>query len=58
MAQRVYRERYARLTQVADVGEAVATTFLAEIFAPERFNRADEVAPYLARVGILDADGG
>ena len=43
--RRLHPERYARLTQVGGVGEVVATMFLAEVFAPERFNRPEEVAP-------------
>ncbi len=55
--QRVYRERYMRLTQVAGVGEVVATTFLAEIFAPERFSRAEEVTSYLGLAPVVRRSG-
>lgn len=55
--QRLYRERYARLTQVGGVGEVVATTFLAEIFAPERFRRAEEVTSYLGLAPVVRRSG-
>ena len=52
--QRLHPERYARLTQV---GEVVATTFLAEIFAPERFDRAEEVTSYLGLAPVVRRSG-
>lgn len=55
--QRLYPERYARLTQVGGVGEVVATTFLAEIFAPERFDRAEEVTSYLGLAPVVRRSG-
>ncbi len=55
--QRLHRERYARLTQVGGVGEVVATTILAEIFAPERFNRAEELTSYLGLAPVVRRSG-
>ena len=55
--RRLYPERYARLTQVGGVGEVVATTFLAEIFAPERFKRAEEVTSYLGLAPVVSRSG-
>ena len=55
--QRLHPERYARLTQVGGVGEVVATTFLAEIFAPERFDRAEEVTSYLGLAPVVRRSG-
>ncbi len=55
--QRLHPDRYARLTQVGGVGEVVATTFLAEIFAPERFDRAEEVTSYLGLAPVVRRSG-
>ena len=55
--RRLHRERYARLTQVSGVGEVVATTFLAEIFAPERFDRAEEVTSYVGLAPVVRRSG-
>lgn len=55
--RRLHPDRYARLTQVGGVGEVVATTFLAEIFAPERFNRAEEVSSYLGLAPVVRRSG-
>ena len=53
----MYLERYGRLTQVAGVGEVVATTFLAEFFAPERFNRSEELTSYLGLAPVVRRSG-
>ena len=53
----LYPERYARLTQVGGVGEVVATTFLAEMFAPERFDRPEEVSSYLGLAPVVRRSG-
>lgn len=55
--RRLYPEQYARLTEVGGVGEVVATTFLAEIFAPGRFNRAEEVSSYLGLAPVVRRSG-
>ena len=55
--RRLHPERYARLIQVEGVGEVLATTFLAEIFAPERFNRAEEVSSYLGLAPVVHRSG-
>ena len=55
--QRLHPEGYARLTQVGGVGEVVATTFLAEVFAPERFDRAEEVTSYLGLAPVVRRSG-
>ena len=55
--RRLYPEQYARLTEVGGVGEVVATTFLAEIFAPQRFNRAEEVSSYLGLAPVVRRSG-
>lgn len=55
--KRLHPERYARLRQVGGVGEVVATTFLAELFAPERFGRAEEVAAYLGLAPVVRRSG-
>ena len=43
--------------RVEGVGEVLATTFLAEIFAPERFNRAEEVSSYLGLAPVVRRSG-
>ena len=55
--KRLHRERYARLTRVSGVGEVVATTFLAEIFAPERFDRAEELTSYVGLAPVVRRSG-
>ena len=55
--RRLYPEQYARLTKVGGVGEVVATTFLAEIFAPKRFDRAEEVSSYLGLAPMVRRSG-
>ncbi len=55
--RRLYPQQYARLTEVGGVGEVVATTFLAEMFAPERFDRAEEVSSYLGLAPVVRRSG-
>ncbi len=55
--KQLHWERYARLTQVSGIGEVVATTFLAEIFAPERFNRAEELTSYVGLAPVVRRSG-
>ena len=55
--QRLHPERYARLRQIDGVGEVLATTFLAEIFAPGRFKRAEEVTSYLGLAPVVRRSG-
>jgi len=45
------------LTSVPGVGKIVATTFHAELFRPERFNRAEEVASYLGLAPTVRQSG-
>ena len=55
--RQLYPEQYGRLTEVGGVGDVVATTFLAEIFAPERFDRAEEVSSYLGLAPVVRRSG-
>lgn len=50
-------ERIAAMRSVPGVGEIVATTFAAEIFRPERFNRSQEVTAYLGLAPVMRQSG-
>ena len=52
------QERFARVTSVPGVGETVASSFLAELFSPERFNRPEEVTSYLGLAPVVTQSGG
>ena len=45
------------LQSVPGVGEVVATTFMLELFDPERFHRAEEVASYLGFAPMVRHSG-
>lgn len=49
--------RIAAMRSVPGVGEVVATTFAAEIFRPERFNRSEEVTAYLGLAPVVRQSG-
>ncbi len=50
--------RIAAMRSVPGVGEVVATTFAAEIYRPERFNRSEEVTAYLGLAPVIRQSGG
>jgi transposase len=47
----------ANLRSVPGVGEVVATTFVLELFCPERFQRAEEVTSYLGLAPMVRHSG-
>ena len=49
--------RIAALRSVPGVGPVVATTFTAEVFRPERFNRSQEVTAYLGLAPMVRHSG-
>ena len=49
--------RIAAMMSVPGVGEVVATTFAAEIFRPDRFNRSEEVTAYLGLAPVMRQSG-
>lgn len=51
------KHRLAATTSVPGVGDRVATTFLSEVFRPERFNRGDEVTSYLGLAPMVHHSG-
>jgi len=50
--------RIAAMRSVPGVGRVVATTFAAEIYSPERFNRSEEVTAYLGLAPVIRQSGG
>lgn len=52
-----YRRTVNCLTSVPGVGPVVATTFLLELFRPERFRRAEEVSSYLGLAPMVRHSG-
>lgn len=54
---KVHRDRYKRLVSVAGVGEVAASTFLSEVFNPERFNRPEEVTSFLGLAPVTSRSG-
>jgi len=50
--------RIAAMRSVPGVGEVVATTFAAEVYHPERFNRSEEVTAYLGLAPVMRQSGG
>lgn len=55
--QQSHRKTIACLKTVPGVGPVVATTFLCELFRPERFTRAEEVASYLGLAPMVRHSG-
>lgn len=55
--QKQHRKTVACLTSVPGVGPVVATTFLLELFRPERFHRAEEVSSYLGLAPMVRHSG-
>lgn len=49
---------YRALTSVPGVGPITATTFILEVFDPQRFNRAEEIASYLGLAPTVRHSGG
>lgn len=47
----------ACLQSVPGVGEVVATTFMLELYDPERFQRSEEVASYLGLAPMVRHNG-
>lgn len=56
--KRMHQKRFERLTSIVGVGETAASNFLAELFSPERFNRAEEVTSYLGLAPVVSQSGG
>ena len=54
---RMHPDRFKRLTSIIGVGETAASHFLAELFSPERFNRAEEVTSYLGLALVVSQSG-
>lgn len=50
--------RIAAMRSVPGVGEVVATSFAAEIYRPERFNRSEELTAYLGLAPVIRQSGG
>lgn len=50
--------RIAAMRSVPGVGEVVATSFAAEIYRPERFNRSEELIAYLGFAPVIWQSGG
>jgi transposase len=50
-------ERVETLKAIAGVGDVVASSFVAELFSPERFNNAGEVASYLGLAPVFRQSG-
>ena len=57
ISKHLHGDSYSRLLSVAGVGEITATSFLAEIFSPERFNRPEEVTSYLGLAPVVCHSG-
>lgn len=55
--QQIHRKTIACLKSVPGVGPVVATTFACELFHPERFTRAEEVASYLGLAPMVRHSG-
>ncbi len=55
---RMHAARFERLTSIAGIGETDASTFLAELFSPERFNRPEEVTSCLGLAPVVSRSGG
>uniref|UniRef100_A0A1S7LEM3 Transposase n=1 Tax=Magnetococcus massalia (strain MO-1) TaxID=451514 RepID=A0A1S7LEM3_MAGMO len=52
------QNRIERLKTADGVGHVVASTFAAELFHPERFNRPEQVAAYLGLAPMVRESGG
>lgn len=50
-------DRLRMLMTVPGIGPRAATTFLAEIFQPERFNRSEEISSYLGLAPMVHHSG-
>lgn len=57
LTEEQHRKPMACLRSVPGVGPIVATSFLLEIFRPERFSRAEEVASYLGLAPMVRHSG-
>jgi len=55
--QQNHRKTLSCLKSVPGIGPVVATTFLCEVFRPERFKRAEEVASYLGLAPMVRHSG-
>ena len=55
--QQVHRKTIACLESVPGVGQVLATTFLCELFRPQRFARAEEVGSYLGLAPMVRHSG-
>lgn len=56
--RQLHQPAFERLCSVPGVGGVAASTFLSEIFFPERFHRAEEVASYLGLAPVVNRSGG
>ncbi len=52
-----YARRIEALKVVSGVGDVVATTFVAEVFRPERFDRPEELTSYLGLAPVVSQSG-
>ena len=55
--QQQHEEPMKRLCSVPGVGPTVATTFLLELYRPERFQRQEEVSSYLGLAPVIRQSG-
>lgn len=51
------QERIQRLKTVSGVGDVTAATFVAEVFRPERFQRAEQLSAYLGLAPMVRESG-
>jgi transposase len=58
VAETEQQTKVAYLQSVPGVGVTIATTYVLELFRPERFNRAEEVASYLGLAPVVRHSGG
>lgn len=55
--RRMHPEPFKRSTSIDGVGGTAATSFLAELFSPERYNRPEEVTSYLGLAPVVSQCG-
>ncbi|MCV6546207.1 MAG: hypothetical protein OIF56_02815 [Cohaesibacter sp.] len=54
VTMRMHPDLFKRLTPIIGVGETTAPHFLAQLFSPERFNRAEDVIPTARKIDPYD----
>lgn len=57
IAEQTEQHKAKNVKLLHGVGQIVATNFLAEVFRPERFNRAEEVTAYLGLAPMISQSG-